>query len=463
MGIDLASVLRACRARHLALAAAGLLLSGLAQAFAPDPISQYGSGRSTITPTVTNPNWTAYTSGNDYKLTRPFEMAAPAGKKVPVTAYVVVPKAGTNGARRFMAKALKAVPLVGTGIAIWEMWDLYRCRPSAAAAGDCDEGTPPTPQMTDCWRTQSQSTCYASAAASAQAAATTQFGPNSSTPGQYSWNVYQYAGPYNNGTQWWYGLQFRQNTTPAGPWNTNDYWQLITNSPTQQMACQNAGDVVGPDGKCPTGVYEPQTLDYMENLVQTYPQPSAEELAALNSALDYIPYDIDGNPFHPRVEGSPTVTGNTTTTTGPNGTTTTTETYTPDESNPGYVDWTKSTTKTNPDNTTETTTETDPDQDKADPCKGREGTFGCTQVGEIPAGPDVSSEEKSVTIVAQTGWGADNASCPAFASTTFMGQQIQFDHSIICNFASGIRPAIIGVAWLIAALIVVGVRTSGEG
>jgi hypothetical protein len=462
MGINFASFLRACGARGLAVALAGLLLPGVTWAFAPDPQSVYASGRTTISPTVTNPNWTAGGSAaSGFKFSRNFEMAAPAGKKVYTNAYVTVPAAGVNGARRFLAKALKALPLVGTGIAAWELWEWYRCKPGGTD-GECDMGEPPTMQTVPCWRSPYHGTqCFATPYAAAEAAQKYQTGCGTN-PNVVCGPVVQNAPAITNATQsyyWaWCSYQPPSQTSCTPPGGGNGI--VLNNSPTQQQACENA-QPPGPDGKCATGDYEPATLDYMENLQANYPPATAEHLAALNSALDYIPYDIDGNPFHPRTEGTPNVEGNTTTTTGPNGTTTTTETYAPDEDTAGVVDWTKTTTKTNPDNTTETTTETKPEE--SDPCKGLEGTLGCMQAGDAPTVAELTNTETPVAITPMGGWGSDNASCPAFESATFLGQTITFDHSIICNFASGMRPVIIGVAWLLAALIVLGIRTSGDG
>lgn len=320
-------------------------------AFAPDPESVYSTPKTTIRATSTNPNWNPAAYGNDYRIQRNFEMAAPAGKKVPVKAYITVPKAGASGARRFMAKALKGVPLVGTGIVLWELWQDYGIRPKGDGEGlEKNPGEAPQTTQVPCWRETNQANtfCASTAAEAAVVYGRIHQGVQNIDVQEQSCasSPYQYC---------WYKFKRADQSTWIGP-------VMMRNYPTTGQTCRLGGQV-RKDGLCDSDVWEPTTEEYAESRVQAYPPPSAEELAALEDALNWSPFPIPES--KPYVTDVPNV-GNTVTLTTPSGTTTTTETYSPNTSTAGEVDWTKTTTTTKPDGTTETETGEKP---KAlDPC-----------------------------------------------------------------------------------------------
>ncbi|OWG16903.1 hypothetical protein KDK82_0364 [Delftia sp. K82] len=58
--------------------------------------------------------------------------------------------------------------------------------------------------------------------------------------------------------------------------------------------------------------------------------------------------------------------------------------------------------------------------------------------------------------------GPENGSCPAPRQFEIMGQSMAFQWDLLCDFATGIRPILIGFAWLSAALAFVGLTRRGD-
>lgn len=96
-------------------------------------------------------------------------------------------------------------------------------------------------------------------------------------------------------------------------------------------------------------------------------------------------------------------------------------------------------------------------EEQTDPCKLNPDAAGCKPLDEAEA-PDLEKKENPFSLNPVSGFGADNASCPA-PQTLFTkgGQTITWDWGKFCGFAQGIRPLIIGFAWLSALMIVVSV------
>lgn len=96
-------------------------------------------------------------------------------------------------------------------------------------------------------------------------------------------------------------------------------------------------------------------------------------------------------------------------------------------------------------------------EEQTDPCKLNPDASGCKPLDEVDS-PDLEKKENPFSLNPVSGFGADNAACPA-PQTLFNkgGQAITWDWGKFCGFAQGIRPLIIGFAWLSALMIVVSV------
>lgn len=167
-------------------------------------------------------------------------------------------------------------------------------------------------------------------------------------------------------------------------------------------------------------------------------------------------FDLDGPSSIP----GDTVT---TTTSGPAGQTSTTTntthniTYnTTNNTSTVTITNTTTTTTTAPDGTTtETTTETPPEGGETTPpeepkpfCELYPTASACAELGETQ---DEELDEESVNVSWQQEGGAAGA-CPAPIQISVLGTEHAIQWTPICQVATGIRPIVIGLAWLSAAL-----------
>lgn len=96
-------------------------------------------------------------------------------------------------------------------------------------------------------------------------------------------------------------------------------------------------------------------------------------------------------------------------------------------------------------------------EETTDWCKLNPDASGCKPLDEVP---DLELEENTITLSISpvSGFGPDTGTCPA-DRTLFSkgGSPIVWSWGQYCTFAEGIRPLIVGFAWLSALMIVVGV------
>jgi Neisseria meningitidis TspB protein len=81
----------------------------------------------------------------------------------------------------------------------------------------------------------------------------------------------------------------------------------------------------------------------------------------------------------------------------------------------------------------------------------------CEKLGEAPDAPELDNENKETPLTRQDGFGASNGSCPADKQITLSaGLVLKMPFTLICDFASKIRPLVLAFASLAAAFIFVG-------
>lgn len=99
-----------------------------------------------------------------------------------------------------------------------------------------------------------------------------------------------------------------------------------------------------------------------------------------------------------------------------------------------------------------------------DPCLAHPERLGCMEKGEVPAAPDLEQNNKTITITPDSGWGADTAACPADLTSTLRqgGVAVAFSFKPVCDGADMFRPVVIGMAWVAAVLIALGVGRKGD-
>lgn len=90
-------------------------------------------------------------------------------------------------------------------------------------------------------------------------------------------------------------------------------------------------------------------------------------------------------------------------------------------------------------------------------CLAGDQTAGCSKLGSAPGVTPVANVNKPMTITKDTGWGPENGSCPAPRAMNFSFATINMPFDLLCQFASGIRPLVLGLAYLGAAFTFFGI------
>lgn len=138
---------------------------------------------------------------------------------------------------------------------------------------------------------------------------------------------------------------------------------------------------------------------------------------------------------------------------------------TPQPSTPETVEATPYKQPVNEDGTPETDPTTGDEkapEEEPDHCKQNPDTIGCSKWGE-PEDANLETDTKNATINPDSGWGAATASCPADLNHTLKtGQTVGFKWKPLCDGATMFRPVVIGMAWLTATLIFMGISRKGQ-
>lgn len=93
-----------------------------------------------------------------------------------------------------------------------------------------------------------------------------------------------------------------------------------------------------------------------------------------------------------------------------------------------------------------------------DPCSENPNRLGCLDTGE-PDDIDLGKQDINVGITPVSGFGASDATCPADQTYTLRtGQVVSQSFAPVCQMARSFRPVVIGMAWLSAALIFLGIQ-----
>ena len=268
-------------------------------------------------------------------------------------------------------------------------------------------------------------------------------GPDGNTVGPTQWNMNKQA---SNCPAGWY-------VTPAG---------CVQNKPLgQPLTQEEMADLLNPDNTpgwpSPTvpGEFPPGT-PFPIDLPVVNPSPGANPVP--------VPYFVPTGQPVPNPQYNPNAPA------GPGnqpwkqpGTTVTPQ---PVPGNPWRVDIAPTDREQagpNPLPDTEQNPNKDPDTDKPKPeeqiglCELYPDILACEKLkpGTVEVTP-LSKNTVSLTLDKQTGFGPDNGTCPADKTFMIMGKPMAFKWTLLCDFASQIRPLIVGFAYLSAALVFFG-------
>jgi hypothetical protein len=400
-----------------------------------------------------------------------------AARGGPLAVSVAQAVTGSNAAAAVGRCLLLANPAcIAIGAAAGVAYEFWRVHEASSYPGTqcgstpgalcADPGTPPTEQQTNqfCLSIAGNVTCRATVAAlgapllAANSNNCPSITSSSESPASITMQYYQYA--------WCAGGPFSQTYSPSVQTVTSTSCPASTDASNPAYNVP-AGGAPGPDGKCPTARYNHAPISLDEAVAKTQAHPPADQgqfwKEPLRNAVEsgqWAPAEVTSTG-----PGSQTGTPTESVTTGPNGTTTTTSTPTHTYSYGGDTINVTTSTTTNTctgagscttANATTTTTTTEPpkEQDPEDPCTLNPDRAGCAKLGSPPDAESMPGKSVSVSITPESGFGADNGSCPAMVQTQLIGAVDPF--GLVCTYMSGIRFAVIGIAWIMAALIFLG-------
>lgn len=286
---------------------------------------------------------------------------------------------------------------------------------------------------------------------------------------------------YDAAAEWW-TVEVPPQTSPGGYWLYNYppnqyFYKSPANCDPPSHSCGNPG----PEGWCPDGgantairwggqsfyacLFQgqasaprtrPATDTEVTQAIQDNLQNGGDGPGMLQKLKDHN-IGVDAGPES--VSGPSSVPGpsSTKTSSGPAGQTTTVTNTTYNFNYAGdtvTINTTNESTTTKPDGTQETTTETndgveEPPEEPPDLCEQHPDASVCQELGD-PDAEELQTEERSVSW-SQEGGAA--GSCPADKPVALpFGQSASLSWQPVCDFASGVRPFVIGLAWLSAGL-----------
>lgn len=258
------------------------------------------------------------------------------------------------------------------------------------------------------------------------------------------------------------GEQFSSGTAAATKACVNDQGTLITYTPraagtygAESVLCQ--GGAAWNNQQFTRSVYKyagtPQSVPATPEDFDALPNP----LPAIAPELPYAPYMPDGAPVQPPSfefepmnvpVGSPYTKPDSSTwqpmaTVSPGGDSVTIDTYDQPINDPQG-------------NPVPNPTPSDTPEPPPNHCDQNPNTIGCSQYGDAGAAETIPTTTLPATVTVTPVGGS--GVCPADVVTTRFG--ITWSYQPICDFASAVRPFVLGFAWLSFAFVVAGaVRT----
>jgi len=95
--------------------------------------------------------------------------------------------------------------------------------------------------------------------------------------------------------------------------------------------------------------------------------------------------------------------------------------------------------------------------DIPDLCVDHPEIIACQQLNfDTPPPDQIQTKDKEISIAPDSGWGGGGGSCPAPRHLSVANADFTFQP--YCDFFSGIRPVVVALAWLGAAMILMGAR-----
>lgn len=87
-------------------------------------------------------------------------------------------------------------------------------------------------------------------------------------------------------------------------------------------------------------------------------------------------------------------------------------------------------------------------------CEKHPDILACQKLDQ-PEAKELAKEDINISITPVSGWGAENAACPAPRAVQVAGRAVEISWQPVCDFATGLRPLVIALAWLSAVSMVI--------
>lgn len=267
-----------------------------------------------------------------------------------------------------------------------------------------------------------------------------------------------------------YGATWISSTSSTCTWQLNGY-PHVTGSCSKTMPCPAGSELIG--GVCRGSEYVPAgESDWDRVNGVTPPDDVMKDLC--QSLAKYNTTSPGCQVFNARTTGTSQPLSDWSPVPGGNAATRQVATWKPsptaDDPFRGELsinEETKTTTSTTDPVTGETTTsETTTSTDKTDTsplCQLYPDILACAKFGEAEA-PASIDKEKQVSINPDSGFGASDGQCPSdLTYTVRTGHTLRFSYQPVCTGLRTFRPVIIGMAWISAVLIFLGIARKAQG
>lgn len=90
-------------------------------------------------------------------------------------------------------------------------------------------------------------------------------------------------------------------------------------------------------------------------------------------------------------------------------------------------------------------------------CEKHPDIVACAKLGTPGEATPVPNEQKDMSITPESGFGPGTGSCPPPRTVQVAGIQLSMPFDLLCQFANGINPVVVGLAWLTAAFSFMGI------
>ena len=111
----------------------------------------------------------------------------------------------------------------------------------------------------------------------------------------------------------------------------------------------------------------------------------------------------------------------------------------------------------NPDNPDNPTNDKPKPEEQQSLCEKHPDIVACAKLGEPGQATPVPNETKTLTISPENGFGPSGGSCPPPRTVEVAGLTLSMPFDLLCDFATGLKPVIVGLAWLTAAFTFMGI------